>query len=392
MQPRILIIEDDAAVRYNMESYLEDSGFEVLGEESGVRGIEVARVAHPDLILCDLRMPGLDGLDVLATLHAEKPELPLVVVSGTGVLSDAVEALRKGAWDFVVKPIQDLAILDHAIARTLEKARLLRENSRYQRELEQANRRLQEHLDQYQQDAAAGRTLQMQMMPPPERVLESYRFSRHLQPSLSLSGDFVDYFVIDAHHLGFYLADVSGHGVSSAFVTVLLKGFVERYLTLLQEDGDPSILDPARMLARLNRDFLNQRLDKYLTIFYGVIDTHSHRLSYSNGGHFPQPVLFDGESARFLPERDPPVGLFAQPTYGRTCLDFQPRHALAILSDGVLEVMAEGSLRAKRARLLEVVSTSGLATRPLISALGLDPEETYPDDITLLTVQRESRP
>jgi sigma-B regulation protein RsbU (phosphoserine phosphatase) len=386
---RILVVEDDPVVRFNMVSYLEDSGFEVAEEDSGTRGIDAARRTAPDLVLCDLRMPGMDGLEVLERLRAELPDLPVVVVSGTGVLSDAVEALRKGAWDFVTKPIQDMAVLEHAISAALEKSRLIRDNRRFQSDLQRANRLLRENLDQFEQDAAAGRNMQLQLMPPCERTLGVYRFNRYLLPSLYLSGDFVDYFVIDHRHLGFYLADVSGHGASSAFVTVLLKSFVDRYLELLNSEGEQLILDPAKMLARLDADLRGQDLDKYLTIFYGVIDVDSNHLRYGNGGHFPSPVLFDGKTARYLEGRGPPVGLFRDVQFDSNVMDLPDSHLLVLLSDGVLDAMPDATLEQKRARLLKVVDRPGLDAETILASLGLTPEATYPDDITLLIAERE---
>ena len=385
---RILVIEDDPVVRFNMLSYLEDSGFAVIEADSGNDGIDAAREGAPDLVLCDLRMPGMDGLKVLETLRAEQPDLPVVVVSGTGVLSDAVEALRKGAWDFVTKPIQDMAVLEHAIGTALEKARLIRDNRRFQTELEHANRLLHDNLEQFEQDAAAGRIIQLRLMPPRERSLGAYRFNRYLLPSLSLSGDFVDYFVIDHQHLGFFLADVSGHGVSSAFVTVLLKGLVNRYLERLHNEGERIILDPAQLLARLDSDLHAQKLSKYLTIFYGVVETDINRLTYSNGGHFPNPILFDGQTARFLDGRGPPVGLFRDARFDNNTVKLPDAHRLAIFSDGALDAMPETSLAAKRARLLQAVARPGLDAVGVLASLGLTADAAYPDDITLLIAER----
>lgn len=384
----ILVIEDDPVVRFNMVSYLEDSGFSILEEDSGTRGIEVARHTAPDLVLCDLRMPGLDGLEVLEALRAERPDLPVVVVSGTGVLGDAVEALRKGAWDFVTKPIQDMAVLEYAINTAIEKARLVRDNRRFQEELQRANRLLQENLDQLEQDAAAGRQIQLRLMPPQERIIGAYRFERYLLPSLYLSGDFVDYFVIDNRHLGFFLADVSGHGASSAFVTVLLKSFVNRYLEMLRSEGSAVILDPAQMLAHLDADLHGQQLDKYLTIFYGVIDVEDNRLSYSNGGHFPNPIIFDGTSARFIEGRGPPVGLFGSASFDNGGLALPPTHVLLLLSDGVLDAMPEATLEQKRARLLQAVRSPGLGAQGVLASLGITADVPGPDDMTLLVVER----
>jgi sigma-B regulation protein RsbU (phosphoserine phosphatase) len=388
-QRRILVIEDDPAARFNMVSYLEDCGFAVSEEDDGARAIEMSRTSPPDLVLCDLRMPGMDGLDVVQALHAQAPDLPLVVVSGTGVLGDAVEALRKGAWDFIPKPIQNMAVLEHAINGAIEKARLVRDTRRFQAELERANRKLRKNLEQFELDAAAGRKTQLQLMPPPEGRIGAYRFNRHLQPSLYLSGDSVDYFALDQGHVGFFLADVSGHGASSAFVTVLLKSFVHRYRDLLANEGEQTALEPTRMLARLNIDLLAQNLDKYLTIFYGVIEIDTNRLAYANGGHQPNPVLLDEAGARFLDGRGPPLGLFREAEFPDHHVDLPTSHLLVLCSDGVLDALPEPTLAKRRARLLRAVDRPGLAAGDVLASLGLAADTAYPDDVTLLIAERE---
>ncbi len=390
---RILVIDDDPVTRFNIRSYLEDSGYAVDEAEDGGRGIAMAREIHPDLVLCDLRMPGMDGLMVLQRLHAECPELPAIAVSGTGVLGYAVEALREGAWDFVVKPIQDMAVLEHAIERALEKASLIRQNNHYQCELEQANRTLREQLRQIEDDADAGRRIQLQLMPPvAEQVFGEYRLSRSLLPSMYLSGDFVDYFPIDPQRVGFLLADVSGHGVSSAFVTVLIKSFLQRSLEHLQRDGAGDVVHPLRLLQRLNDSILHQGLDKYLTIFYGVVDCRAGRLDYVNAGQFPSPMFLDGGVARFLPGRGMPVGLFPEPHIEAATLDLPPGSALMLCSDGVLEAIPRGSLDERLGWLLAQANGMSVPAAGLVERLGLDPAHAYPDDVALLVVRRQGQP
>jgi sigma-B regulation protein RsbU (phosphoserine phosphatase) len=386
---RILVIEDDPVVRFNLVSYLEDSGFAVSEEADGASGIALARRERPDLVLCDLRVPGADGIEILRTLHAEQPEVPLVVVSGTGILHDAVEALREGAWDFITKPIQDMGVLEHAILGAFEKAQLVRDNRRFHSELERANHQLRDNLGQFEQDAAAGRQIQLQLMPPPESKIDAYRFQHYLRPSLYLSGDFVDYFVLDRRHVGFYLADVSGHGVSSAFVTVLLKSFIQRHRELLCNENHEIILDPGKMLGELNAYMLGQQLDKYLTIFYGVIDLDVNRLVYANGGHLPSALLFDGTTGHFLDGRGPPVGLFRDSTYGTASVELPQAHLLVLCSDGLLDALPDPSLAAKRSRLLRAVDQRGLTAEDVLEALALTPSTVYPDDVTLLIAERE---
>ncbi len=133
----ILIIDDERALREGLGMFLEDLDYGVILAENGRVGLEKFADHHPDLVLVDLRMPEVDGLEVLKRLTLKSPETPLIVVSGTGVIGDAVEALHSGAWDYLLKPIEDLSILAHTIDNALEKARLRQENRRYQEHLEQ---------------------------------------------------------------------------------------------------------------------------------------------------------------------------------------------------------------------------------------------------------------
>ncbi|NJB68740.1 two-component sensor histidine kinase/CheY-like chemotaxis protein [Desulfobaculum xiamenense] len=144
----ILTIDDEAVIRDSIEAYLEDCGYGVLQAENGRRGLEVFRSESPDLVLVDLRMPEIDGLDVLASVTRESPLTPVIVVSGTGVLHDAIEALRLGAWDFVTKPIQDMDVLHRAVGKALERAQQLHRRVRYREELERdVERRTHELLE-----------------------------------------------------------------------------------------------------------------------------------------------------------------------------------------------------------------------------------------------------
>lgn len=133
----ILAIDDETIVRQSMAAFLEDSGYKVIQVANGKDGLEEFARQAPDLALIDLRMPGMDGLDVLSALSARAPDIPLVVVSGTGVIRDAIESLRRGAWDYITKPIHDLHFLEYVVDKSLEQARQRREKQDYQKHLEE---------------------------------------------------------------------------------------------------------------------------------------------------------------------------------------------------------------------------------------------------------------
>ena len=386
----VLTIEDEAPIRRGIAAYLEDSGFNVLEADDGVRGLEIVRAQRPDAVLCDLRLPGMDGLEVLSTITREFPETPVIVVSGVGQLSYAVQALKRGAWDYVTKPIPEMGVLEGALRRALERAFLLRENRRYRMHLEALNRELSRTLHQLQSDEQAARRIQFQLLPEDNWRFGDFRFTRRLYPATLLSGDFVDYFPIDEHHAGFYMADVSGHGAASAFVTVMVKTLIGQYQEGYEEDGDETILHPERTLARLNRDVCRQHLDQYLTMFYGVLDQDRGELTCSNGGQFPYPMLYDGAEARPLTSRSRPVGLFDDSCYVPRRLALPEASALWLISDGALELLPHGSLREKRDALCACVRRSPKAPpAELATGLGIaGPTTTLPDDVAFLAVSR----
>jgi phosphoserine phosphatase RsbU/P len=385
---KALIIDDDRSIRDMLGRYLRSRGHEALTASDGPSGIETCRGAKPDVVLCDLRMPGMDGLEVLATLTREFPELPVLIVSGTGDLADAIQSLKRGAWDFVTKPIEDLAVLDHAVQKALERARLLEENRNYRQHLESANTRLEKSLRQIEQDEASGREIQFTLLPESPGVYEGYECSRFLAPSHYLSGDFVDYFTIDDEHFGFYIADVSGHGVASAVITVLLKSQVGRYRELFLREGDATILDPAALFSALNREVLGGQHGKYLTMFYGVIDHRAARLRFANAGQFPFPYLFDGTDVTQIGGRSPPVGLFEDAEYENHDMAIPPSFALRVFSDGVLEALSQSELGAQKEFLRALARDADANAEALARRIGLDRDEARADDATVLSLRR----
>lgn len=386
---RILIIDDEAFLRETLTAYLSDSGYQTLEAADGAAGFEVFESERPDLVVCDLRMPKMDGLAVLQKIHEISADTPVIVVSGAGVISDVVEALRLGASDYLIKPVVDLEVLEHSIDRCLERSRLREENRRYREKLEQTNRELEESLELLRMDQKAGREVQLNMLPDPDMQVGEYHFGYHIVPSLYLSGDFVDYFKLSPRHVLFYIADVSGHGASSAFVTVLLKNLSYELLRRVLTDVPAAELQPSRILYRLNEILLQVQVDKHLTAFCGIIDVESHTMRYSLGGHFPYPILKQGDEAGFLEVRGLPVGLFEDSQFEDNMIDLPVNSSIALFSDGVLEILPEESVQEKECALLDVVKDNRTDAASIADALKLSSVKDAPDDIAILTVRRQ---
>ena len=136
-QTTILLAEDDLVVQQSMAIYLQQQGYRTIETDNGTHALELFSSRKPDILLTDLRMPGLDGLQLLSEVIAREPDIPVIIVSGMGTMEDAIEALRIGAWDYITKPIHELALLGHAVERALERAVLLQRSNQYHKTLEE---------------------------------------------------------------------------------------------------------------------------------------------------------------------------------------------------------------------------------------------------------------
>src|SRR5438067_1299869 len=108
---RILVVDDEAAIRDSLKMTLEYEGYEYVGAATGQEGLALAEREAPDLVLLDVKMPGMDGIEVLERLRNMNDQLPIVVISGHGTISTAVEATKKGAFDFIEKPFASERVL-----------------------------------------------------------------------------------------------------------------------------------------------------------------------------------------------------------------------------------------------------------------------------------------
>jgi len=133
---KVLTIDDEDPVRLSISAFLEDYNYEVLEAVNGKIGLEIFNKERPDLVLVDLRMPEMDGLEVLEKIIKKSPDTPIIVVSGAGIISDIIEALHLGAWDYLLKPLTDMEVLYHSVEKALERARLINENRKYRKHLE----------------------------------------------------------------------------------------------------------------------------------------------------------------------------------------------------------------------------------------------------------------
>ncbi|KKO47054.1 serine/threonine protein phosphatase [Arsukibacterium ikkense] len=254
-------------------------------------------------------------------------------------------------------------------------------------ELAVSNQQLQQTLAELEAGERAGKQVQFNMLPAASFSCGNYQFSHALYPSAYMSGDFVDYFTANEHQVVFYIADVSGHGVASAFVTVYLKRFISSNYERLQRGSADTLLNPAAMLTALNSELLRENLTKYIALFYAVLDTRSHQLTYANAGAYPWPLLLQPQQARYLELKSTPVGMFDFASYQNHSLTMNEDSSLLLCSDGLLDLLPQKTTELKL-QFLKDHSATAPDIAGLLQALGVDPDQALPDDLTILKLIR----
>ena len=132
-KPLILVIDDEESIRDSCSQIIAKEGFLPESAENGAEGLEKIKVSHPDMVLVDLKMPGKSGIEVLAEIQAFDSTVIPVVITGYGTVESAVEAIKKGAFDFIQKPFTPEE-LRRIIRRGLERRRLILETETLRRE------------------------------------------------------------------------------------------------------------------------------------------------------------------------------------------------------------------------------------------------------------------
>ena len=135
MKFSIVVIDDEKNIREGLGAALEMDGYSVLLAESGERGLELVNTSDVDLVITDLRMPGISGEEVLRKVTADSPGIPVIVLTGHGTVETAVEAMRCGAYDFLTKPL-NLDRLSLLVKRALQNRELVLQHRELEREVE----------------------------------------------------------------------------------------------------------------------------------------------------------------------------------------------------------------------------------------------------------------
>ncbi|MDW1496656.1 response regulator [Vibrio sp. YT-19(2023)] len=242
-QKLIMLVDDDPIFRKVTNAYLESQGFKVVEAENGLEALQQLRECQPDLILCDLSMPVLDGIEFVEEVSLEYPYMPFIVVSGTDEMSDVAKALRFGIKDFLPKPIGNYEHLSQAIENTLEDT-----DSHFSEQRDFSSQwfrvddggeipdeqELYWHLEYLQQNPSAARDLLQALLPEKDAAQGDWRCSYRLLQSTDVMPLVFDYRWLMNGQFAFYLVDSASQANDGVATTLLVRALFDDYLRNLK--------------------------------------------------------------------------------------------------------------------------------------------------------------
>ncbi len=335
-EPLILLVDDNATNLQVLYGTLNNRGYKLLIAKSGEDALAIARRARPELVLLDIMMPGIDGYETCRRLKEDPGtrESDVIFLSALDQTENKVQGLDLGAVDYITKPFQAAEVVAR-VSTHLTIHRLRRDLAARNEELAAANERMKRDLD------AAARVQQSLLHAEVERK-PGVDFAWRYLPCDELAGDSLSLFWLDEATLGFYVLDVSGHGVPSSLLSVSaahsLTPRLDRASLVLDDMG--RAVPPVEVVARLNAAFPSSATGgHFFTVLYGVLDARTGKVRFSSAGQGgPLVIRADGRVEK-IEAPGFPIGLMDGCEFDDHEVDLAPGERLVVFSDGIPEAM-----------------------------------------------------
>jgi len=382
-QPKtILVVDDEPDIRLFMEDYLMQ--YNVLTASDGVEALEIIKENRDeiDLVITDIRMPRMDGMELLQEIKTSYPEIGAMVISAYGEISTAVEAIRQGAYDYIPKPFPEpFDELDIIIARYFEKRHLE----------EQLRQHEQDEMERIHRELEDARQIQQSLLPQEAPQIEGFEIAGASLPAKEVGGDFYDYLSLGSN-FGIVLADVSGKSLKGAMVAAMANGMLHAEVS-----GQNAIWDsPSKILGELNTALCPRLIQPmFTTMSLSIFETTRNRLCFSNAG-LPYPIVKRGKKVWELEVNGLPLGVMNDAEYTELSLDLEAGDFVVFYSDGIIEATNEMEEMYQTERLIKVLqeidlslSANEMVDRILQDVTMFVGEVEQSDDITLVVVRCE---
>lgn len=409
---RVLVVDDEDLILQVMKEFFRHRRDHCDVAGNGIEALRLVEDRIYDLVLSDISMPGMDGLELIRRVKSLQPHAVCILMSGLGTRRDIISALKIGVFDFIDKPIPELAALTMVVDRAAESGRLVRErdalldNLREQNtKLEYSLLRLHEAFGQLRQqeealesDLQKAQRVQRTFLPAGFPRIPGYDFFGYYAPCDQLGGDFFGTLTLSDGRLALYLVDVAGHGVSAAMITVTFRELMRARRRSPRDDALFS--EPAEVLRYMNEALLEEKFEPpiFVAMVYCVIDPRTGAASVASAGH-PSPILVSGrDQVPEIPSGGTVLGTQAPADYTSYKLQLNPGDALLFYSDGLSEVRNTEGREFSAGRLQQIMAQQHSRTARTVAEdlegqlLGHLEGVAPTDDITFLVASRSTEP
>ena len=313
----ILIADDNQDMHYLIKRMLKDRNYRFIDTYDGKETLDKIDEIKPDIILLDLRMPKMDGLLVLEEIEKKGllNEIPVLVLTVISDMELKIKALEMGASDFITKPpnpfelkaridtylkLKNITKQLKSYSQKLEKEvdKRTRELKRYVDKLESMVEEkvgvIKEKNEELRHSIRSAGSVQRSLLPTTFPLSDYVKFTAKHIPCEDVGGDFYDVFRIDENNIGLFIADVSGHGVPSAMITIFLKQEISYRVKRVVKDGQYVITKPSSILNDINKSFINSNIGEgffYITMVYAIYNIKEKLLTCSIAGHHALPII-----------------------------------------------------------------------------------------------------
>jgi phosphoserine phosphatase RsbU/P len=369
MRPaRILVVDDEAGMLRAVERVLADE-HRVAATRLSREALAVAEEFHPELAIVDIRMPDLDGFELMARLKARFPAIDVILMTGSvdDLDEKLVRAIRSPAFYFIQKPF-DREVLRTLVDRCVELRRRRDDH--------------QQNLKRLQAELAEARAFQQSLLPDRNGRLNRVAVSCRYTPCSALGGDLCDYAAAASGQTALLIADVSGHGVSAAMLT----GIVKSAFHASHVDG----FEPLAVVQRVSQGLAAFSPERFVTLVAALISPEERRLRYVNAGHPPIAVWGPTRNPLWLESTGPLVSpVLIRSTWEAADAPLGDGDHVLLYTDGISEILADEDGRAEHRFARAIARTPGGGAALLDAILDEVQHEIagqeQPDDLTLLT-------
>lgn len=385
---QVFAIDADPGVRRWVARHLGARGHEVQTFADLDTLAKSGRSTGPDIVVVDVDVAD-DAQALIEQMFPKKTQIQYIqLLRDRHTTADVVTAFNKANRDCLPIPFSERTLV-LAVERAGERRYLIAKNLRTTRRLKKSTEEAEKRLSILRADQMAGRQMQQSLLPTSPLIDPPYYVARKILPSLYLSGDFVNYVPAIGQYFLFYLLDVSGHGASSAFITVMVRQLMHRLVRRHEREDKAAFgMAPLGFLERINTILLDNLLDKHLTMFSGSLNLEKNVLKYVVAAQLPMPILIVDGKAEFLPGKGKPVGLFPHAYWETEEIHLPEKFILITFSDGILEVLPQESLEEQEQFLLEKLSKVDADIEAVLPALGLEKTKDLPDDVAVFMIAR----